>query len=669
MSPRTIRICIVGAGPRGTVAFERICANAPLLSPGQDVHVHVIDPYPVGGGRVWKFDQPRELLMNTVAGDVTVFTDPTVTCEGPLTPGPTQYQWARMVADGRVTDVSDEAKAEAAVMEPWSYASRAFQGEYLSWAFRHIAARAPFEVSVRVHRTRAVSVADCPDGMQEVRLEGEDLPLRVDAVILAQGHYDVAPTTREQRLVDFAARHGLSYVAPNSPAEADLSGIRAGQPVVLRGLGLNFYDYMVLLSQGRGGRFVTEGDRLRYLPSGDEPVLYAGSGRGMPYRARAEIKKEIVPRYQPDFLTAERIARLRRDAGTGRTDFVRDLFPLVAKEVGWVYYRALLRDQSPAAHARLVAEYPALEWGTPAMERLIEELVPDPELRFDWKRLDRPADGVGFRGQADFRAWILGQLAEDLRHSRLGPARSAVKAAAAVMRDLRDEVRQVISHRGISGTSYRDHIDRWFSGLNNYAASGPPATRVAQLLALVEAGVVEPLGPRMTVTADEGAGVFLASSPDVPGAPVRATALVEAHLPLTDVRRATDPLLASMRAAGQCRPHVIPDAGGEGYETGGLDVTESTFQVVRADGTPHPGRFSYGPPVESVQWVTAIGARPHVNSRTLLQGDAIVRACLRLGMARLARDGHLAAVAAAGFGGESAQAAARASELTVPLAG
>ncbi|QLJ04522.1 FAD/NAD(P)-binding protein [Streptomyces sp. NEAU-sy36] len=656
MSTRTIDICIVGAGPRGTVALERVCANAPLLSPGQDVHVHVVDPYPVGGGRVWKFDQPRELLMNTVAGDVTVFTDQTVTCEGPLTPGPTQYQWARMVADGLVTDVSDEAKAEAAQMEAWSYASRAFQGEYLGWSFRHIVERAPAGVSVSVHQTRAVSVTESPDGMQEVRLEGEDLPLRVDAVVLAQGHYDVAPTTREQHLIDFAARHGLHYVAPNSPAEADLSWVTAGEPVIVRGLGLNFYDYMILLSEGRGGHFVTEGDGLRYLPSGEEPVMYAGSGRGMPYRARAEIKQEVVPRYKPDFITATEIAELRLGAGTGRTDFLRDLFPLVAKEVAWVYYRALLKDTAPEGHARLVAEFPGLSWGSPRMERLIEELVPDPELRFDWKRLDRPADGIGFAGQAAFREWITAQLAEDLRHSRLGPERSAVKAAAAVMRDLREEVRAVISHQGISGASYRDHIDRWFSGLNNYAASGPPATRVAQLLALVRAGIVEPLGPRMKVSAEEDDGVFLASSPDVPGTEVRATALVEAHLPLTDVRRATDPLLASLRAAGECRAHFIPDADGGGYETGGLDVTESTFQVVRGDGTPHPARFSYGPPVESVQWVTAIGARPHVNSRTLLQGDSIARSCLRQGMARLARL-------------DADDAARRETATTVPLAG
>ncbi|RLU80486.1 FAD-binding protein [Streptomyces griseocarneus] len=653
MPSSAIRICIVGAGPRGTVALERICANAPEMAAGSPVEVHIVDPYPVGGGRVWQQSQSRRLLMNTVAGDVTVFTDATVTCEGPLTPGPTQYQWARMVAEGKVTDVTEETKAEAAVMEPWSYASRAFQGEYLGWAFADIVGRAPAGVSVHVHRTRATGITDTPDGRQRVGLEDGAEPLTVDAVILAQGHYDVDPTEKQLELVDFALRHGLHYVSPSSPAEADLEPIGAGQDVILRGLGLNFYDYMALLTEGRGGRFVpAEDGRLTYLPSGNEPVVHAGSGRGVPYRARAEIRQEIVPRYQATFLSADEIARLRGGAGTGRTDFRRDLFPLVAKEVAWNYYKALLLHSDPAGHERLLAEYPRLDWGTPEMEALLGELVPDAALRWDWEVLDRPADQREFTGPDDYREWILGVLTEDLHHSGLGPETSAVKAAAAVMRDLRDEVRQVISHRGLSGASYREHVDRWFSGLNNYAASGPPATRVRELLALVEAGVVRPLGPRMRVTADEETGSFLAVSPQVPGASVRAAALVEAHLPATDVRRATDPLLASLLAAGGCRAHVIPDETGPGYETGGLDVTDVTFQVIDRQGTPHPARFSYGPPVESVQWVTAIGARPHVNSRTLLQGDSIARSSLRYGMTRRAdavgageRDAELSASA------------------------
>lgn len=633
-----IRICVVGAGPRGTVAVERISASAPLLAAGHRVQVHVVDPYPPGGGRVWRREQPHELLMNTVAGDITVFTDDSVTCDGPLVPGPTQYRWARMVADGEVPEADDRTRAEAATMRPWSYATRAFQGQYLGWAFRHIVRRSPETVTVTVHRTHALRLADLPDGRQRVDLADGD-HLLVDAVVLAQGHYAVRPTAAQAALADFAGRHGLYYLPPASPAEADLSPVAAGQPVLLRGLGLNFYDYMALFSEGRGGRFRPgRHGRLDYLPSGREPVLYAGSDRGVPYRARAEIHREVVPRYRPDFLDAEEIRRLRRHAGTGRSDFRADLLPLVSKEIAWVYYRALLRDTDPAAHDRIVAEYPAHDWDSPAMAALIEDCVPDPALRWDWHRLGHPADRREFRDRADYRAWAIRALSEDLRQSRLGPAGSATKAAAAALRDLRDEVRQVISHRGISGASYRDHVDGWFSGLTNYAASGPPMFRVAQLLALIRADVVRLLGPRARITADERRGVFAAASDRVPGPPVTATAFLEAHLPLNDIRRATDPLLAALRDDGGCRPHIIPDRDGPGYQTGGVDVTEGTFQVVDAGGRPHPARFAYGPPVESVQWVTAIGARPHVNSRTLLQGDSIARSCLRYGARRAGRD-------------------------------
>lgn len=631
--PSNIRICIIGAGPRGTVALERICANAPLLAATSGVDVDVVDPYPPGAGRVWQQDQPRRLLMNTVAGDVTVFTDPTVTCEGPLTPGPTQYQWARMVAEGAVADVSDDAKAEAAQMNPWSYATRAFQGEYLNWAFHHIIGRAPSGVSVRVHQTRARTLRQSPDCGYQIRLEDTARCLRADAVVLAQGHYDVGPTQRERELATFARRHGLVYIPPASPAEADLDGIQPGEPVILRGLGLNFYDYMILLTEGRGGQFIRNQGSLRYLPSGDEPRLYAGSGRGIPYRARAEIRKEVVPRYQPSFLTADVIARLRRAGETGANDFVRDLLPLITKEAAWVYYRTVLQDAPVELRDMFREEFPRHQWGSHGMQRLIEKLVPEPEMRWDWQVIDRPADGSVFTCREDLRSWIIDQLSEDLRHSRLGPDRSAVKAAAAMMRDLRDEIRQVISHRGISGTSYREHIDGWFSGLINYAASGPPALRVEQLMALIEAGVAEPMGPRLRVTADERAKLFTAHSQQVKGTEIRVRALVEAYLPPTDVRRATDPLIEQLRTTGQCRPYSIPDADGNAFETGGLDVTKETFRVVRADGRPHDAVFCYGPPIEGVQWVTAIGARPHVNSRTLLQGDSIARSCLRAGMA------------------------------------
>jgi hypothetical protein len=57
--------------------------------------------------------------------------------------------------------------------------------------------------------------------------------------------------------------------------------VRPGENVLVRGFGLAFIDLMLLLTEGRGGRFEEQpGGGLRYQPSGAEPVLHVGSRRG-----------------------------------------------------------------------------------------------------------------------------------------------------------------------------------------------------------------------------------------------------------------------------------------------------------------------------------------------------------------------------------------------------
>ena len=78
MSLRTI--VVVGGGPRSLGLVERLGANAAtLVPPGERVQLHVIDPHPPGGGRIWRTAQSSLLWMNSEAQDVTVFTDASVT--------------------------------------------------------------------------------------------------------------------------------------------------------------------------------------------------------------------------------------------------------------------------------------------------------------------------------------------------------------------------------------------------------------------------------------------------------------------------------------------------------------------------------------------------------------------------------------------------------------
>ena len=608
----TVSVALVGAGPRGTSVLERLCASAPeLLPPGVRLAVHVIDPAPPGPGRVWRTAQSAELLMNTVASQVTLFTDDSVDCSGPIRPGPSLYEWA----DGE--------------LGPDDYPTRADYGHYLEWVFARTVRTAPGAVRVETHRARAVRLEDAPDGGQVLTLDdGRVLP-GLAAVVLAQGHLPTAADEEQRRSAGHAARHGLRHIPPANPADVDLRALAPGEPVLLRGLGLNFFDHMALLTTGRGGRFARDADGvLRYRPCGREPRLYAGSRRGVPYQARGDNAKGPYGRHLPLVLTPEVTAGFRKRADSGDApDFLAEIWPLVAKEVETVYYGTL------TGRPDFADRFLAVPHGDPQEAVLLDEFGVAAQDRWSWERVSRPYGDREFAGPGQWRAWLLAYLREDAAQAALGNVRGPLKAALDVLRDLRNEIRLIVDHGGLTGDSRRAHLDRWYTPLNAFLSIGPPRRRIEELAALLEAGVVEVLGPRLDVRAEPGA--WVAHSPDVPGSSVRVTTVIEARLPEADLRRTADDLLAGLLESGGCRPHTV-----DGYETGGLDVTQRPYRLIDRQGRAHTRRFAFGVPTEGVHWVTAAGARPGVDSVTLSDADAVARAVLRAAAADMESHAH-----------------------------
>ena len=70
-------LVLVGLGPRGAGLLERLVSNAAQDGSGP-VEVHLVDPYPLGGGRVWRAAQSELLRLNTTAEDLTAFVDESV---------------------------------------------------------------------------------------------------------------------------------------------------------------------------------------------------------------------------------------------------------------------------------------------------------------------------------------------------------------------------------------------------------------------------------------------------------------------------------------------------------------------------------------------------------------------------------------------------------------
>ncbi|WP_189300634.1 3-carboxy-cis,cis-muconate cycloisomerase family FAD/NAD(P)-binding protein [Streptomyces albospinus] len=627
-------------GPRGLSVFLRLCANL-AQRPGPPVTVHLVDPYPPGPGRVWRTDQPGCLLMNTVASQVTVYPDESVEMAGPLVTGPSLWEWVRTAAAlPSAVPLDERFLQEARRLHADAYPSRRLYGAYLRWAFLDAVSSAPCSLNVVVHATRALRL-DGGGGMtgsgspeQQLTLENGTVLGGLRMVVLTQGHTPVSLSATERARAGFAERTRLTYLPPGNPADADLSGIAAGEAVILSGLGLCFFDYMALLTTGRGGRFQRRDGQVTYVPSGHEPRMICGSRRGIPYVARGRNEKGPCGRHEPQVLTAALAGRLRGADGTSRRlDFRREIWPLIAKEVETVYYtRLVARRTSEAVAEQFRRHYLPAPWHSRTEETVRAAAGIAPGETWDWEKATYPHRDRSFTDAADFRRWLLDHLTADIAQAGGGNLGDPTKAALDVLRDLRNEVRMAIDHGGLSSRSHAEDLDGWYTPLNAFLSIGPPVRRIEEMAALIRAGLLEPVGPAATVDCCETQGTFTVHSPAVPGSLRRAHALIEARLPRPDVRRTADPLLGYLLRTQQGTSYRIRDADGSTYDTGGLQVTCRPYQLVSRHGYGHPGVLAFGVPTEGVHWGTAAGARPGVNSVSLADADAVacaVLSCLR----------------------------------------
>ena len=630
-------IAIVGAGPRGTGLLERLAASVRELLPGTGrgtlLDVHLIDPYPAGAGRIWRHAQSPLLAMNSMAADVTMFTDDSVRCDGPVVPGPSMWEWAQDLRAGRLTGedartLGPELVAELRALTAATFPSRRLQSAYLGWVLRHVVAGLPAGMRAHVHECRAVGLTDDGD-TQLVHLDG-GTTLRVDAVVLASGHLDATPTDDELDLAARATAAGLRYLPPEQTTDSDLSVIAPGEPVIVRGTGLAFVDLAVLLFEGRGGRFEPDPDlgpgELRYVPSGREPVLHVGSPRGSLYHAKTEYALRAGRPQLPRFLGSRQVGPLVERGGV---DLRAEVWPLMAKEIAWGWYHELLHGHPERVRldaATFTERYAAAEWGSREMTTLLAEAVPDPVDRIDFAALDRPLDGVRADSLDALQPLVRAHVAEDLRQ-HVDPAHTPHLGAFVAMLSVYAQVTPLVTEDALTARSKARDVG-WWQSLFNSVASGPPGFRVRQLLALSRAGYLNFLGPGMWTEVDAAQRSFRAGGSAVPDESVTATVMVDARLQEASAARTTDPLLAGLLHRGAVAEEILVDDDGTVLRnTGSIRVRPADGAVLDAAGRAHPRRFAIGPHTN----VRVAGAftRPGTNAQSLRYNDAVARAVLR----------------------------------------
>ncbi|MFH9075239.1 FAD/NAD(P)-binding protein [Streptomyces alboflavus] len=602
------RVAVVGSGPRGLSVVERLAARLLAAPPAHPVDIHLIDSVQVGCGRVWRTDQPEWFLMNTVAGEVSAYSGPQD--GGPHRPGagPSLAEWW--------------SSADANCPGPHGYAPRAVHGRYMLYVLSTIEATLP--AGVRLHRTTA-AVADLERAADGYRLTFSDgTRLDADRVVLTTGHTRPRLTGAQRELAEFAAaRPRLSYIRGDSTADMPLDRIPAGSAVGILGLGLSFYDVMAALTLGRGGAFRDDGiGGLVYEPSGDEPLLVAGSRSAMPLPARGRNQKDANHRYTPVLFTADQVRRARPH---GPYDFRADIVPWLLAEVELVYYATELRHRAGERAAReFTAEVArAAESGPPKPAAAADRYGVGDLPPLDLDRLARPFAGRTFAGPEEFSKALLSAVEDDLAHAELGNVDSPLKAALDVLRDTRALIREFVDFGGLLPASHRDDFIGWYNPRSSFLAAGPPRVRLRQVAALVSAGTLRVVGPDTRFTGDAATGRFLCSSPYVTDSHVRVDTVIDARVPSPDLHRDPSPLTRRLVERGLWTS-FRNGTGADAFDTGGVAVTGSPFHPMDSSGAPDEGLYVLGIPTEHTRWFMQAGSsRPGFWTDFVRDADAI----------------------------------------------
>jgi uncharacterized NAD(P)/FAD-binding protein YdhS len=776
-------VAIIGVGPRGLTVLERLVALAAKRFGGGSgegdepaLTIHLIDPYPPGAGIVWRTDQPESLLMNTTIAEQTVFPDSSCsflgTEEEPS--GPSMAEW--YVANGGTEPLHS------------TFPSRALYGRYLRDAYARIRRGAPDFIEIIEHRTKAESVIDLPamdlpvpppagSGVgssdsspaqpdpeaavpeQLVRCQNGETIIAT-AVVLAVGHIPSAQPEERARLAAFAERHHGLYLPQGLPAEAPVAEVAPGDRVIVRGMGLNYFDLQTLFTHERGGRYLPQpGGELRYEPSGSEPRLALGSRRGIPYRSKPICSEHPRRDWPLRYFTKENVALLAGldDLEGGRfaeARFNDQLWPLILADLRLAYYHVLsqvrpeafvgdpgqLREAiaeavsrhltrrtwqethpqatgretarsaassagheapssagheapqtaptrgtvpSPRVAASATATEEAARQGRVTREafawsEIEETLVPDPADRMSLHELLNPLEGELFTSRepgepGSLHEWMLNFLRTDLRSSLAGPTGSPEKALFPVLWQSRLLLKELIVAGHIDRVSIDMEILGWFEGFVSGICDGPPPQRIAELLALAEAGIVTFIGPDMRIeenpaaletaaddcdadafsTGDHSAESHEADGSDS-GSAHDAVHLVQPHpeifkvtsaqaageltggvvidaaSPTNSVSRAADVLLYGMLERGQLTAARLTLDDGREKFLNGLALTPRPYRTIDVEGQVHPRRFALSIQLSSKQWGLAIAANPGTDAATLNDSHAAAEAVLNL---------------------------------------
>jgi methylaspartate mutase epsilon subunit len=252
--------------------------------------------------------------------------------------------------------------------------------------------------------------------------------------------------------------------------------------------------------------------------------------------------------------------------------------------------------------------------------------VGDPDS-VDLNAWARPFAGRHFTDRAAYHEAVVALIRDDIVEAEKGNVDGPVKAALDVLRDVRPVIREAVDLSGLTAHSHQHDFIGSFVPISSHLAAGPPVERLRQVLALLNAGVLELAGPGAEFGTDRDLAHFTVWSPLVGQLPVQLDAIIDARIPSPDVRRDSSALIRQLLGNGTITSYVNVDDSA--FDTGGMAVTDAPFRLVNSHGEAIPDLYALGIPTEHTRWFTQVGSsRPGAWGEFMTDADSIAEASI-----------------------------------------
>jgi uncharacterized NAD(P)/FAD-binding protein YdhS len=611
---RRVEIAIIGLGAWGLCVLDRITRRAGAASATDlRIHVHVIEVTDPGPG-VHAEEQPHYLLLNTVCGQVSMFTGGQHTTDEKLRVGPNLFEWARQQNYRMFEDSCRIATDGGRELSPHDFLPRRVLGAYLRWYYDHLLQSAPSNLSITHHRAMAIDILVQADQRETVVLASGD-KVTVDHVFLTTGYTENVPD-------DPLLSSESGPLLKPYPVTAYVDEIGPDESVGISGMGLVATDVVTALTVGRGGRYVADESIIgkRYVASGREPRIYLYSRNGLPYYSRPAVSNDLSGSYEPSLCTTAAIDAILQTAQARETgvDFRTAVLPLLFDEMWLVYFTKKAQLESGAEAGENTRKELCAAHRQGRFGRLIEHYESihgkfDPEDLFfvPW------INSMGSR--TDYQAAVCNLMKSELIEARKGESHSPVKAALELFRVLRDGIRRAVDFGGLSLDSYNDFRQEIVTRINRIAV-GPPLSRTEELLALVEAGVVRiPFGSSPSVRYSKDLNAFEVTSRRLKEPThEKLDRVILGYIDQPTVQRSASPLLARLYTRGRLSQFRY---GATVVDT--IALTRDCHPI-NGGGDVEKRLWVLGPLVEGIKYFNHYVPSPKSRFRAFADADACV---------------------------------------------